>query len=174
MSLGGECVLGESARTKTAAVRLYDSKEEPMKKLLTIMCLALLPMLVAGKQKARVADVSLSWLRVENLEVPLSIDTDTPRFSWMIQSDKQNVRQTAHQIIVSTDQGEVWNSGKVESDQQLWVRYGGQPLKSATQCSWKVKVWTTAGESEWSEEECFGIGLLKESNDALSKRPGTL
>lgn len=128
------------------------------------MCLALLPMLVAGKPKARVSDVSLSWLRVENMDCPLGIDTDTPRFSWLIRSDKQNVQQTAYQIIVSTDQGEMWNSGKVDSDQQLWVRYGGQPLKSATQCTWKVKVWTTAGESAWSEDERFGIGLLKESH----------
>ena len=129
------------------------------------MFLALLPMLVAGKQKASVADVSLSWLRVENLETPLGIDTDRPRFSWLIQSEKQHVRQTAYQIVVSTDKGqELWNSGRVESDAQLWVPYGGEPLKSATQCTWKVKVWTTAGETAWSEEECFGIGLLKESH----------
>ncbi len=110
------------------------------------------------------AKVEVSWLRVENLERPLGIDTAEPRFSWVILSDKQDVRQTAYQIVVRTDAGEVWNSGKVESDQQLWVPYAGQRLKSATQCTWKVKVWTTAGVTEWSAEECFGIGLLKESH----------
>ena len=134
-----------------------------MKKLLIITCFALLPMLVAGKQKIQVPHVSLLQLRVENLEKPLGIDTDEPRFSWLIQSEKQDVRQTAYQIVVNDDKGEVWNSGKVESDQQLWVRYGGQQLKSTTQYSWKIKVWTNVGESEWSSEECFGIGLLKES-----------
>ena len=144
-----------------------------MKKRLTILCLALLPMLVAGKpivssnadrrsEKVAKPVVNVSWLRVENMEQPLSIDTSTPRFSWLIQSDKQDVRQTAYQIVVSTDKGEVWNSGKVSSDQQLWVHYGGQPLKAATQCTWKVKIWTTAGESAWSDEASFGIGLLKE------------
>ena len=44
--------------------------------------------------------VEVSYLRVENLEKPLGIDTDTPRFSWIILSDKKNVRQTAYQIIV--------------------------------------------------------------------------
>lgn len=107
--------------------------------------------------------VEVSYLRVENLEKPLGIDTDTPRFSWIILSDKKNVRQTAYQIIVNGDKGELWNSGKVMSDVQLWVPYGGERLKSATQCTWKVKVWTTAGESQWSNEERFGIGLLKES-----------
>ena len=131
---------------------------------LLITLLALLPMLGIAKKKDSKPDVSLSWLRVENLEKPLGINTAEPRFSWIILSDKQDVRQTAYQIIVSTDQGEVWNSGKVESDQQLWVHYKGKPLKSAMQCTWKVKVWTTVGESEWSAEECFGIGLLKESH----------
>ena len=136
-----------------------------MKRLLIIL-LTLLPLtLVAQKQKKVVKPaVSLSWLRVENMEKPIGLDTDKPRFSWTILSDKQNVKQTAYQLIVSSDQGELWNSGRVESDQQLWVPYGGTPLKSATQCTWKLKVWTNVGETEWSEDERFGIGLLKESH----------
>ena len=121
-------------------------------------------MIVAGKQKVTKPDVSVSWLRVENMEQPLAIDTNEPRFSWLIKSDKQNVRQTAYQIIVNDDHGEVWNSGRVESDQQLWVHYGGRPIKSTTQCTWKVKVWTNVGETAWSNEERFGIGLLKENH----------
>ena len=127
-----------------------------MKRFLIIWA-ALLPLMTFAK-------VEVGWLRVENLEKPMGIDTATPRFSWLITSDKKDVRQTAYQIIVSGDNGELWNSGKVASDEQLWVRYQGEPLKSATQCTWKVKVWTTAGESAWSTEECFGIGLLKESH----------
>ena len=137
-----------------------------MKKvLILLLMLLLLPLVAMAKKKTAVKpDVTVSGLRVENLENPLGIDTDMPRFSWLMTSDKRDVRQTAYQIMVSTDKGEVWNSGKVESDQQLWVGYQGQPLKSATQCVWKVKVWTTVGESDWSEEHRFGIGLLKESH----------
>ena len=82
--------------------------------------------------------------------------------SWEITSDKKDVRQTAYQIVVCDDQGEVWNTGKVESDQQLWIPYAGKKLTSGTFCTWKVKVWTTAGESAWSSDECFSIGLLDE------------
>ena len=67
-----------------------------MKKLLTILCFVLLPMMVAGKQKVTKPDVSVSWLRVENMEQPLAIDTNEPRFSWLIKSEKQDVRQTAY------------------------------------------------------------------------------
>ena len=111
------------------------------------------------------AKVEVERLRVENLQQPLGIDTPVPRFSWLITSDKKDVRQTAYQIIVTDDHGNsLWDSPKTASDQQLWVRYQGTALKSATQCQWKVKVWTTAGESPWSSTERFGIGLLKENH----------
>ena len=137
-----------------------------MKKLLMIL-LALLPLLAF-------AQVEVTNLRVENWDEPLGIDTSEPRFSWQMTSDKkiatphsdrgsENVRQTAYQIVVSGDQGELWNSGRIESNQQLWVPYGGQSLKSNTHCTWKVKVWTTAGETAWSSEKHFSIGLLSES-----------
>ena len=133
-----------------------------MKKLLIILLAMLSLSAGAAKKKVVRPDVSVGNLRVENLEKPLGIDTDTPRFSWQITSDKQEVKQTAYQIVVCDDKGEVWNTGKVESDQQLWIPYAGKQLKSGTFCSWKVKVWTTVGESEWSSDECFSIGLLDE------------
>ena len=125
--------------------------------------LALLPLTVsAAKKKVVKSDVSVVNLRVENLKKPIGIDTAEPRFSWQITSNKQNVRQTAYQIIVSDNKGEVWNTGKVESDQQLWIQYAGKQLQSNTACTWRVKVWTTVGESEWSSDECFSVGLLHE------------
>ena len=132
-----------------------------MKKLLIIL-LTMVPLMGVAKKKVVKPDVSVGNLRVENLDQPLGIDTAEPRFSWRIISDKKDVRQTAYQLIVRDDKGEVWNTGKVESDQQLWLRYAGKKLQSNTFCTWKVKVWTTAGESDWSSDECFSIGLLDE------------
>ena len=109
------------------------------------------------------AKVEITNLRVENLTEPLGIDTNEPRFSWQITSDKKDVKQTAYQIIVSGDKGEVWNTGKVSSDEQLWIRYQGEPLKSGTFCTWKVKVFTNKGETEWTDGGRFSIGLLNES-----------
>ena len=110
------------------------------------------------------AKVDVRNLHVENLTNPLGIDTDKPRFSWTTISDEKDVRQTAYQIIVSDDSGELWNSGKVDSDKQLWIPYSGGKLKSGMQCSWKVKVYTNKGETAWSEPQRFGIGLLKENH----------
>lgn len=121
-----------------------------------IILFALLPLCTLAK-------VEVTNLRVENLKEPLGIDTNEPRFSWQITSDKKDVRQTAYQLIVSNDQGEVWNTGKVTSDEQLWIRYQGEPLKSATFCTWKLKVFTNKGETEWTHGGRFSTGLLNES-----------
>ena len=133
-----------------------------MNSLLVILLAMLSLSASAAKKKVVKPDVSVGNLRVENLDNPLGIDTAEPRFSWQIASDKQNVRQTAYQIIVNDDNGEVWNTDKIDSDQQLWIPYAGKKLQSNTHCTWRVKVWTTAGESEWSNHARFSIGLLDE------------
>lgn len=135
-----------------------------MKKLLCLF-LALMPIVVFAKKtnKIVIPDVSVVQMRVENLDKPIGIDTSLPRFSWQIKSSKQNVRQTAYQISVSDEKEEIWNTGKVLSDQQLWLRYAGKKLTSNQVCTWKVKIWTTVGESAWSEPQQFCIGLIDEA-----------
>lgn len=134
-----------------------------MRKVLTVIVAMLSLTASAAKKKEVKPAVSVGTLKVENLTNPLGIDTDKPRFSWQIMSEKQDVRQTAYEIVVCDDKGEVWNSGKVESDQQLWITYAGEKLKSGTFCTWKVKVCTNRGETAWSEPQRFSIGLLDES-----------
>ncbi len=134
-----------------------------MKHILIILLAMVTMTASAAKKKDVKLDVSLTCLRVENMQQPLGIDTNIPRFSWQITSTKNEVRQTAYQIIVSGDQGELWNSGRIESDQQLWVPYGGNRLESNTHCTWRVKVWTNVGETAWSSEESFSVGLLSEA-----------
>ena len=55
-----------------------------MKRLLIIL-LAMLPLMGMAKKKMTKPDVSVSWLRVENLEKPLGIDTDKPRLKPLYQ-----------------------------------------------------------------------------------------
>ena len=120
-------------------------------------------LIAIGASLPIMAKVGLSSLKVENLVSPLGIDTDKPRFSWKITSDKKEVVQTAYQIVVNDANGEVWNSGKISSNQQLWVPYGGQQLTSGQQLTWRVKVFTNKGETEWTDGGSFSIGLLNES-----------
>ena len=87
-------------------------------------------------------------LRCEYLENPIGIDIVKPRLSWVLESDERGQRQTSYQIIVASspellaqDKPDLWDSGKVESDQTIHIQYAGKTLKSRTSCFWKVKVW---------------------------------
>ncbi|MEI7902232.1 MAG: family 78 glycoside hydrolase catalytic domain [bacterium] len=147
---------------------------------------AMLPLVVlAGWFKA---DVAPAGLRCEYREHPLGIDVEKPRLSWLaeVQSNKgaeaqsgRGIKQTAYQILVASseallqkDTGDLWDSGKVESDTCNQVEYAGKPLESRMRCYWKVRVWTAKDEggklkpekgicSDWGKPAFWSMGLLK-------------
>lgn len=108
-------------------------------------------------------------LRCEYSENPLAIDTPHPRLSWQLQSAERGQRQTAYQVLVasSADQlkpgaADLWDSGKVPSDQSIYVPYAGKPLASRQRCYWTVRIWDRDGSvSDWSQPAFFGTGLLR-------------
>ncbi|MEI7027076.1 glycoside hydrolase family 78 protein [Paenibacillus sp. y28] len=112
--------------------------------------------------------VVIRRLRVESMDRPLGLDTLQPRFSWMLESDEASQRQGAYRILAATreellaqDQGDVWDSGKVDSDRSIQVVYEGSPLASGRVYYWKVQVWDAAGRaSAWSEVSSWSMGLL--------------
>ena len=107
-------------------------------------------------------------LRCENRENPVGMDAVQPRFSWQMRASGRGQRQMAYRILVSStpellaaQDGDVWDSGKVESDQSVAVRYGGIPLHSVTYYYWKVMLWDKEGrETQWSEVCSFMTGKL--------------
>ena len=107
-------------------------------------------------------------LRCEYLENPLGIDVTTPRLDWSVQSDKRGQRQSAYHVLVAStpevlaaDRGDLWDSGKVDSDQTTHVEYAGTPLTTRMRCQWKVRVWDAGGTpSPWSAPAMWSMGLL--------------
>ena len=116
------------------------------------------------------AKVTVTNLRTERMESPMSLDTPTPRFGWQIASDQQGVMQTAYHIIVASTQekaerceGDLWDAS-VKSGQSQWVRYEGRQLRANTRGYWRVSIETNKGKSEWSPVAMFNVGLLNESD----------
>ncbi len=105
----------------------------------------------------------------ENQKNPLGVDV-TPRFSWQLVSEKRNMMQSAYEIRVSDAlstlaKGSMWNSGKVNADQSLFVTYHGKPLQSGKKYYWQVRVWDNTGKaSAWSEASFWQMGLLNVSD----------
>lgn len=119
--------------------------------------------------------VSLADLRTEALHNPLGLDTETPRFSWQLQSDESNVMQRTYRIMVASDSSkladgecDLWDSGIVTSDSSLWVAYRGMPLGSNRHAYWKVQITASYGkdkecQTSWSPIAKFSTGLLSEN-----------
>jgi len=111
---------------------------------------------------------ALENLRCEYLINPLGIDALHPRLSWIIDSNHRGEKQTAYQILVASsarslaqNQGDLWDSGKIESDQTSQVEYAGQTLLSREDCFWKVRIWNGDGKaSRWSSSAHWQMGLL--------------
>jgi alpha-L-rhamnosidase len=117
------------------------------------------------------AKINPERLTCENLVNPPVIDVVTPRLSW-INNDKDFTRgqkQTAWEIRVAdskenliSGKANLWQSGKVNSDQSINILYKGKPLVSRQDCWWQVRVWDKDGKvSEWSEPAFWSMGLLK-------------
>ena len=110
-----------------------------------------------------------AYLRCEYLIDPLGIDEPAPRLSWIVESGERGQRQTAcHILVASTErllrqgQGDLWDTGKVASEETIGTAYHGQALVSHQRCFWKVKVWDKDGrESAWSKPAMWSMGLLQ-------------
>ncbi|MBC8126419.1 MAG: family 78 glycoside hydrolase catalytic domain [Gloeobacteraceae cyanobacterium ES-bin-144] len=113
-----------------------------------------------------------SYLRCEYLVDPLGIHEAAPRLSWVTESDSRGEKQTAYEVLVSSsteklakNEGDLWASGKLASDDNAHVPYAGKPLISRQNCYWKTRVWDRDGKpGPWSSDARFEMGLLDASD----------
>ncbi|MHA1313085.1 MAG: family 78 glycoside hydrolase catalytic domain [Candidatus Helarchaeota archaeon] len=113
-----------------------------------------------------------SHLTCEYLINPKGIDVLNPRLSWLLKSDTRGQKQTAYQILVASNesllqdnQGDLWDTGKIESDETTNITYEGKSLKSKMFCFWKVRVWDENNEtSAWSSHSFWNMGLINQDD----------
>jgi alpha-L-rhamnosidase len=109
------------------------------------------------------------YLRCEYRVDPLGIDVTQPRLSWEMHDGRRGAVQTAYQVLVASDpeklaadQGDLWDTGKVDSDQSAQVVYAGKPLTSRMRCCWKVRIWDARSEpTAFSKPALWTMGLLQ-------------
>ena len=87
-------------------------------------------------------------LRTEYLPNPFGMDVLNPRLSWQMKKDVRGARQSAYRIMAATsdqllsaETPDLWDTGKIDSDQSNQLVYNGKDLKSGLKVYWKVKIW---------------------------------
>ena len=150
-------------------------KPTHQKPMLTFLVSSVVATLIVVPLSPTVAStVAPQRLRCEHLIDPLGIDTEHPRLSWELRASDPAARglaQTAYHIFVASSpellaegKADLWDSGRVTSDQSHLVPYAGNPLRSGRRCFWQVKSWDNhGGESTWSEVAHWDVGVLDSS-----------
>ena len=114
------------------------------------------------------AGIAVSALTCEYAANPLAVGTQTPRFSWILDSQERGQKQTAYQVLVADseealaqDRGNVWDSGRVDFPKSAHVVFAGTTLQSNRTYFWKVRVWDRDGTASfYSAPARFTMALL--------------
>ena len=145
------------------------SKEDSVRSeaMMSIGCVVLAALLQVSRVSAQQVGPP-ARLRCEYQQNPGGLDVSKPRLSWWLTDARRGAKQTAYRVLVasspeklSTGTGDLWDSGKVESDKSTHVPYGGNALVSRQLCFWKVQIWDAAGKpSGWSQPASWEMALL--------------
>ncbi len=134
-----------------------------------VLFLALFTACSSQKQAGLLLPVQLTC---EYLENPSVVDERQPRLSWvnLAREGERGQTQTAYQVRVASskellEEADLWDSGKIQSDQSNRIKYKGANLRSEQECWWQVRVWDKDGDpTSWSQPGFWRMGLLDKSD----------
>ncbi len=141
-----------------------------MNKLFTVI---LLIFLYNSSIELAAQNLSPFELRTQYTENPVGLDEMNPGLSWKLKSsEERNARQTAYRILVASEQNkltegetDIWDSGIVESAEQVQVLYEGPLFDSAKRYYWTVSVWDAKNrQSAYADPVFFETGLLSDKD----------
>ncbi len=94
----------------------------------------------------------------------------TPELSWQVNDPDRGAAQSAYHIVVASSRrkaasgtGEMWDTGRVESDRCLNIEYDGKELEPGESYWWAVRTWDADGHAgPFSEPQQFRISPITE------------
>ena len=110
------------------------------------------------------AQLTIDQMLCEQMNNPVGISTAKPSFIWKINTSAPSTKQVAYELTVKKGKQKVWSTGKVVSDQSVFVEYNGQSLEQDTKYTWQVRVWDNHGNlSAWSPFASFQTAFFDSS-----------
>jgi alpha-L-rhamnosidase len=137
-----------------------------------IVLLVLLPVFISCNSYLPEETTAPSGLMVDLLSKPEEavITNPSPFFGWIVNDTSRGAKQSAYQIIVASNdeyihnnEGDIWDSGQINSDQSVDVQLSGKTLKPNNTYWWKVRTWDKEGRpSAFSKAQKFNTGDFDE------------
>lgn len=116
------------------------------------------------------SEIRITGIKCNNLENPAGVNPE-PQFSWVPASGLRGARQSAYQILISTDEVSLkseekcfWNSGKIISPRSYGIK-AAVHFQPSVNYFWKVRAWDQDDNpSEWSSPAFFITGLFQKKD----------
>jgi len=116
--------------------------------------------------------MQITDLKCEYQVSPLGIDEPLPRFSWQFLTSEINKNQVAYRILIglseqslSNGNGDIWDTGKVYSNNSTNLPFNGDSLESFTRYYWKVMAWDENDiPTTWSNIAFFETAMLNQTD----------
>jgi alpha-L-rhamnosidase len=130
----------------------------------------LLVLLAVSLHRQEPGELKPNRLRCEYAVDPIGIGVRVPRLSWIDESGVRGDTQSAYEIRAASSpeklrRPDVWDSGKVESDETTQIEYGGPALNSRQRVYWTVTVWDASGHAPRTSRPAFWeMGLLDKAD----------
>ncbi len=152
-----------SVAVRVAAAVCANHGNFQMKKIIGLLLLALALNTFAALKPVE--------LRCDYSVNPLGVDSASPRLFWKLAGSGHDQRQSAYEILAASSaaklaqgEGDLWSSGKVDSDETIQISYAGKKLESSQQIFWKLRVRDANGKvSAWSQPATWTMGVLEKS-----------
>jgi hypothetical protein len=172
--------LGSETRTDPDRSRIdafieRDTFMNPIRPILRVTRYAFIALFLASSALVAQASSQVEQLRCEYRVNPLGVDVPAPRLSWIMvtpEIGRRGARQTSYRVLVASsvyylmkDRGDLWDSGRVKSDQSNQLAYAGRPLQSSQKAFWKVRIWDEHEQpSPWSRPALWTMGVLHDAD----------
>ena len=101
----------------------------------------------------------------ENTINPVGIDVTRPVFSWKYQLPDESFFQINYRIVVYEGDMVCWDSGEVESRENLGIEYDGINLRSLTKYYWDLETTDDKGNLHESRKNIFFTAYLEDDMD---------
>jgi len=125
----------------------------------------------AGLAATALDDLRIVGLMTENVAGPVGVQLTEVRLSWRLETNRRGTMQSAYQIQMASSAAnlkakkfDLWDSGRIASDQCFDVVYRGKPLASRQRAHWQVKVWDNHKRAVVSAPAFWEMGLLSPSD----------